>query len=78
MRDSQTVVKLLNNLIEEAVIDGADAGGAYNQNLEGLKAAAKNLLDFLGLLSDYKAIETTDFNTWSKIHIVQRKYYEQT
>lgn len=71
---TQAVVKLLNNLIEEAVKDGADAGGAYHQNLEGLSIAANNLLYSLGLSNDYDVINTTNFFDWSLIKIVENKH----
>ena len=71
---TQAVVKLLNNLIEEAVKDGADAGGAYHQNLEGLSIAANNLLYSLGLSNDYNVINTTNFFDWSLIKIVENKH----
>ena len=71
---TQAVVKLLNNLIEEAVKDGADAGGAYHQNLEGLSVAADNLLHSLGLSNDYEVITTTDIYNWSLIKIIENSH----
>lgn len=71
---TQAIIRLLNDLIEEAVKDGADAGGAYHQNLEGLSIAANNLLYSLGLSNDYEVIETTNIYNWSLIKIIENSH----
>lgn len=68
---AEEVVDMLNQLIEEAVMDGGDAGGAYNQNQDGLTKAINDLLDFFGL-SDYEVVETNDRHRWSRIKVGKR------
>ena len=68
---TNSVVKLLNDLIEEAVHDGADGGGAYHINQEGLMVAANNILNSLNLI-DYEVISTKDYTNWSTIKIIPR------
>ena len=69
--DIAKLVDLLNQLIEEAVEDGGDAGGAYHQNQDGLTKAINDLLEFFGL-SDYEVVETNDYHRWSRIKVGKR------
>ncbi len=69
---TNSVVKLLNNLIEEAVRDGADSGGAYHMNQENLMLAANNILNSLNLVDDYEVILIDSYTNWSNIRIVSR------
>ena len=69
--ETNSVVKLLNDLIEEAVHDGADSGGAYHINQTGLINAVNSVLNSLNLI-DYKAISTEDYTYWSTIKIVPK------
>ena len=71
---TQAVIKLLNDVIEEAVKDGADAGGAYHQNLENLSIAVNNLLYCLGLSNDYNVINTENIYNWSFIKVVENNH----
>lgn len=68
---TNAVVQLLNDLIEEAVKDGADSGGAYHMNQQNLMIAAYNLLYSLNL-TDYEVISTEDYTHWSTIKIVPK------
>ena len=68
---TNAVVQLLNDLIEEAVCDGADSGGAYHMNQQNLMIAATNLLHSLNL-TDYEVISTEDYTHWSTIKIVPK------
>lgn len=71
---SNAVVNLINNLLDEAVCDGGDAGGAYHQNTDNLIVATSNLLNCLGLSEDYQIIETKDDCTsWSIVKIIEKK-----
>ena len=69
---TDSVVKLINNLIEEAVHDGADSGGAYHTNQENLMIAISNLLNSLNLV-DYEVVLNKDYTNWSTIKILPRK-----
>ena len=69
--DAEQLVELINQLIEEAVEDGGDAGGAYNQNQKGLTKAINDLLEFFGL-SNYEVVETNDRYSWSRIMVGKR------
>ena len=69
---TDSVVKLINNLIEEAVHDGADNGGAYHINQENLMIAINNLLNSLNLV-DYEVVLNKDYTNWSTIKILPRK-----
>ena len=75
--DATKIVALLNQLIEEAVEDGGDAGGAYNQNQIGLAKAIENILNYLEL-SDYEVTKTNDYHSWSRIKIGERKEDAET
>lgn len=48
-------IKIINDMIAQAVIHGADAGGSYDQNEEGLMRAITNWLIFKGLDGKYMA-----------------------
>ena len=65
------IVTLLNNLIEEAVKDGGDLGGAYNQNQNNLKIAINNILSALDLF-DYEVISNKNPYNWSSLQIKKR------
>lgn len=69
---TEAVVNLLNQVIEEAVKDGGDSGGAYHQNQENLYIAISNLLDCLTLSRDYEVVDTQNFYDWSNIKIKAR------
>lgn len=71
--ESSNLVNLINDLIEEAVCDGADSGGAYHLNTINLIIAANNLLDCLGLSQYYEVIETNEYSNWSIIKIVDKE-----
>lgn len=46
MDDIKQEIKLINSIIEEAVIHGGDPGGPYFSNYDALKKAIMNWLDF--------------------------------
>lgn len=71
--ESSNLVNLINDLIEEAVCDGADSGGAYHQNIAKLVTVANNLLDCLGLSQYYEVIETNEYSNWSIVKIVDKE-----
>lgn len=46
MNDIEKEVDLMNRIIDEAVVHGADTGGAYYQNEEGLESAINTWLHY--------------------------------
>ena len=42
-------IELINNIVCEAVMHGADAGGSYDSNSRGLTKALQRYLDFKGI-----------------------------
>ena len=71
--ESSNLVNLINDLIEEAVCDGAPPNTAFHLNTINLITAANNLLDCLGLSQYYEVIETNDYANWSIIKIVDKE-----
>lgn len=71
--ESNNLVDLINNLIEEAVCDGAPPNTAFHLNTINLITATNNLLDCLGLSQYYEAIERSDYANWSIVKVVERK-----
>lgn len=59
---SQEIVKKLNILINEVICHGADAGGSYDQNEEGLVKAIKSFVECLGLDDEYEVVNCTEHN----------------
>ncbi len=68
--EDKAFVEALNTLLNEAVKDGGDVGGAYHQNLEGLKEATDALLREVGLDDEYETIITNDYTNWSLVKVV--------
>lgn len=70
---SETIIKLLNNVIEEAVKHGGDSGGPYLQNQYGLIVAVSNFLNCINLSHDYEVDEAnTESDKWSDVVIKAR------
>lgn len=44
---------LINQIVCEAVLHGADAGGSYDSNEKGLTQALQKYIDFKGISNDY-------------------------
>ena len=70
IKNKVAFIKTLNILLEEAVKDGGDAGGAYHQNLDELKETTDALLREVGLDDEYEAIITKDYTHWSLVKAV--------
>lgn len=68
--DDKEFVKALNTLLEEAVKDGGDAGGAYHQNLDGLKDATNAILRKTCLDDKYEVIIVENSDRWSWVKII--------
>jgi len=54
---SEKEIELLNALILNAVIDGADSGGSYQNNPEGLYFAMFDILKYYNLFSQYNIVK---------------------
>ena len=51
---------LINQIVCEAVLHGADAGGSYDSNEKGLTQALQRYIDFKGISNDY-TVENVKF-----------------
>lgn len=56
-------IKLVNRIILEAIVHGADAGGSYAQNEEGLKRSITRWLKYKGFDDKY-TIKEKDVEKW--------------
>ena len=45
-------IYLINKIVREAVMHGADAGGSYDSNTEGLTKALQQYLNLKGIADD--------------------------
>ena len=69
----ERIVKLINDLIDNAVHHGADCGGAYFTNEEGLIESARNLLDALDLNERYAVKKLPGWHdSWSDIAVSEK------
>ena len=55
-----TKIYLLNQIINDAVCHGADSGGAYWQNKNGLVDSVSTLLKSMGMDKEYEAVFIKD------------------
>jgi hypothetical protein len=66
-------ISLINDIVLNAIVHGADCGGSYDSNENGLKQALAEWIEAKGL-TDY-VIQKTDivYNwcTWSVLQIVE-------
>lgn len=68
----ETEVDLINNILEQAVRHGADMGGSYDSNEQGLIMAIHNWLLYRRLYDRYKVIYTDNDRDYCKLRIVRR------
>ena len=70
-------IGLINNLILESMINGADAGGSYDQNEENLINAMAEYLSFTGRENDYDILfcecDTDGYGIWCCYQFVKKK-----
>lgn len=66
------IVKLINQLSIEACTHGADAGGPYNQNKEGLINALEVIKTYYGLV-EYDIGKVCNDEGWSSYGFIERK-----
>lgn len=65
-------IVLINKIIREAVIHGADCGGSYNQNTENLISAIEDWLQEKNQLTLYTVRDIPVGDGWETYQIVKR------
>lgn len=66
-------IKIVNKIIREAIIHGADLGGSYRQNEENLVNAISEWLELKGLSDKYVVKDNIDVGDgWNLHQIVKR------
>lgn len=61
-------IELINNIIAEAIIHGADSGGSYEQNEEDLTKAVNEWLKFKSISHKYTLKERVDVGYGWHVH----------
>lgn len=64
-------IALVNQIIKEAIIHGADTGGSYNQNITALTKAVNEWLEYKNLTNDYK-LQNTVVDGWYICQIMRK------
>lgn len=67
-----TEIDLINNILEQAVRHGADIGGSYESNENGLLDAIHKWLIYRGLYDRYKVVCTDNAQDYCKLRIVRK------
>jgi len=65
-------IQIVNKIIREAVIHGADAGGSYDQNEENLIDSIKSWLNLKGLNNEYTIDRIPVGDGWSVHQIIKQ------
>lgn len=66
-------IKIVNKIIREAIIHGADLGGSYRQNEENLVNTISEWLELKGLSDKYVVKDNIDVGDgWNLHQIVKR------
>lgn len=68
---SETLVKLINQVSIETCIHGADTGGSYSQNKEGLVKALEDIKAHYGLV-EYDIGEICNDEGWHSYGFIKR------
>lgn len=68
----KTEIDLINNILEQAVRHGADIGGSYESNENGLLDAIHKWLVYRGLYDMYKIAYTDNAQDYCKLRIVRK------
>lgn len=66
-------IALINKIVREAVLHGADTGGSYDSNERGLTRALQMHIDFKGIFNDY-TVANVKFGCQRIPQLVGRKY----
>ena len=64
-------VQLLNNLIFEAVKHGADSGGSYDSNEDGLLHAMDDIAERYGIYERYET-QKVEVKNWVVLQFVEK------
>lgn len=67
-----TEIGLINDILEQAVRHGADIGGSYDSNENGLLDAIYKYLIYRGLYVRYKVVYTDNDQDYCKLRIVRK------
>lgn len=68
----KVLIERINSMIDQAIVHGGDAGGAYFSNREGLINSMKYFLAWSGLGKDYGIIDEDGFlKFYKKSNIVE-------
>lgn len=67
-----TEIGLVNDILEQAVRHGADIGGSYDSNENGLLDAIYKYLIYRGLHVRYKVVYTDNDQDYCKLRIVRK------
>lgn len=65
-------ISLINKIVREAVMHGADPGGSYDSNEEGLTKALQRYIDFKGVY-DYYTVANVKFGAQRIPQIICKK-----
>ena len=69
-------IEIINKIIKESVIHGADSGGSYDQNEKRLLESINEWMEFKGISKEYTAmyikIDCKTKGIWEIIQIVRR------
>lgn len=68
----ETEIDLINHILEQAVRHGADIGGSYESNENGLLDAIYKYLIYRGLYDRYKVVYTDNDQDYCKLRIVRK------
>lgn len=67
-----TEIGLINDILEQAVRHGADIGGSYESNEDGLLDAIYKYLIYRRLYGRYKVVYTDNDQDYCKLRIVRK------
>lgn len=65
---------LVNQIIKEAIIHGADCGGSYEQNRKNLTKAVNEWLEYKNLTNDYE-LQDVCIEGWNVCQITKKNNY---
>lgn len=68
----ETEIDLINDVLEQAVRHGADIGGSYDSNENGLLGAICKWLIYRRLYDRYKVVCTDNDQDYCKLRIVRK------
>lgn len=72
LKSFNTEIGLINDILEQAVRHGADIGGSYDSNENGLLDAIYKYLIYRRLYGRYKVVYTDNDQDYCKLRIVRK------